>query len=106
MSFKISNLKCEYTKNPLGLDIKRPRFSWTLDHSERNQKQLAYQIIVSSNLEKALREEGDVWDSGKVVSDNNVSVEYAGKELEGFQRYYWRVRCWDKMERVFQPPAF
>ena len=100
MSFKISNLKCEYTKNPLGLDIKRPRFSWTLDHSERNQKQLAYQIIVSSNLEKALREEGDVWDSGKVVSDNNVNVEYAGKELEGFQRYYWRVRCWDKMERV------
>ena len=40
-------------------------FSWSIHHSERNQKQSAYQIIVASSLENAKKNIGDMWDSKK-----------------------------------------
>jgi len=36
------NLRCEYLKNPLGLDMAQPRFSWMLESSERAEYQRAY----------------------------------------------------------------
>jgi len=29
-------LRCEYATSPLGLDVKRPRFTWLLRHKERD----------------------------------------------------------------------
>ncbi len=93
------NLRCEYLVNPLGLDVLRPRFSWMLRHNERGRLQSAYRIIVSSSLEEAERFSGDVWDSGKVASDQSINVEYGGGELESRRRYYWRVKWWDDSGR-------
>ena len=28
LSMQPADLRCEYLKNPLGIDLKRPRFSW------------------------------------------------------------------------------
>ena len=36
---KIHSLRCEYLKNPLGIDIASPRLSWVLESEERGQKQ-------------------------------------------------------------------
>lgn len=90
------NLRCEYLTNPICIDVKKPRFSWLLEHERRNQKQMAYQIIVSSNLEFAKKNEGDIWNSGKIVSNQNSNVIYEGKPLESDTTYYWRVKWWDK----------
>ena len=62
------NLRCEYLKNPIGIDIVKPRFSWALESSERGEYQTAHQILVASNREKLDRNDGDKWDSGKVES--------------------------------------
>jgi alpha-L-rhamnosidase len=63
-----------------------------LEHSERGQKQIAYQVLVSQTSEiKA----GEVWDSGRVESDRSVLVTFIGKPLASGQRYYWKVRYWD-----------
>ncbi len=93
------NLRCEYLVNPVGLDVRRPRFSWTLRHPERGRLQSAYRIIVSSSLEMVGKFIGDVWDSGKVASDQSTNVEYGGGELESRRRYYWRVKWWDDTGR-------
>ena len=37
----------------------------------------------------------DLWDSGKIASDD-TQVEYAGKPLNSGQTCYWTVRVFDK----------
>lgn len=93
---KVSDLKCEYQANPLGIDNEAPRFSWLLFSPERNQKQSAYRILVASSQEKLNNDIGDIWDSHKVKSDRSVQVAYEGIKLESGNRYYWKVRIWDK----------
>lgn len=88
-----TNLRCEYLTDPVGIDVKQPRFFWTLEHSERGQKQSAYQIIVST---QPSAEKGDMWDSGKAASGYSTQVVYSGKPLSSDQTYYWKVRTWDK----------
>jgi alpha-L-rhamnosidase len=88
-----TGLRTEYLVNPTGIDAAKPRFSWVPQHSERGQKQTAYQILVSLKPEiKA----GDVWDSARVESGSPVHAVYNGKPLESGRTYYWKVRYWDK----------
>ncbi|MFG0248318.1 MAG: family 78 glycoside hydrolase catalytic domain, partial [Phycisphaeraceae bacterium JB051] len=42
-----------------------------------------------------LGEKPDVWDSGKVDSEQSHFVHYAGPMLTSRQRCYWTVRTWD-----------
>jgi alpha-L-rhamnosidase len=87
------DLRCEYLKNPLGIDVKKPRFFWVLQHSERGQKQSAYQLIVSTDPSTKV---SILWDTGKVISDQSIHVVYDGKPLESDRTYYWKVRYWDR----------
>src|SRR5512138_3174988 len=66
-----ADLRCEYLQNPMGVDVRAPRFFWTLDHSERGQRQAACQVIVSTDPAAAA---GDAWDSGKVASPASIQV--------------------------------
>jgi alpha-L-rhamnosidase len=91
-------LRCEYLENPLGVDVKRPRFFWLLQHPERSQFQAAYRIIVSSSPELAAQSVGDLWDSGKVGSSESTGVEYSGIVLQSFQRAWWCLKWWDKRD--------
>ncbi|MBV5330935.1 hypothetical protein JZU69_00590, partial [bacterium] len=70
----------------MGIDIKKPRLGWKLESARRGVMQTAYQIEGSKDGDEL------VWDSGKVLSDDSVHVEYCGLELESRQRYFWRVR--------------
>ena len=90
------DLRCEYLRNPLGIDIRQPLFSWVVEHKGRGQSQKAYQIIVSSDSELALKRIGDQWDSGKVKSEMTFNAVYSGKPLKSCRRYFWQVRWWDK----------
>ncbi|MFC1561172.1 glycoside hydrolase family 78 protein [Candidatus Latescibacterota bacterium] len=96
----LKSLRCEYTTNPLGIDVTAPRLNWVLVSSERGQKQTAYQILVANSEEKLNADEGDIWDTGKVISEQSIHVIYSGDKLESRKRYYWKVRVWDKDESV------
>jgi alpha-L-rhamnosidase len=88
-------LRCEYRENPLGIDETKPRLSWRVDSRERGQRQTAYQILVATGSELLQPGKADLWDSGKVSSDETVNVEYGGKELSSGIEYFWTVRTWD-----------
>ena len=90
------NLRCEYLAAPLGLDVAKPRVSWILDSSQRGEMQTAYQVIVASSPELLSQEKGDLWDSGKVLSDESAQIEYLGSPLTSRQNCYWKVRAWDR----------
>jgi len=94
----VTNLRCEYASNPLGIDVTSPRFSWQIVHPQRGQLQSAYQVLVASNESNLGNNTGDMWDSGKVESGESVNVVYQGKSLKSGKRCYWKVRVWDKDE--------
>jgi len=90
---EVGFLRCEYMTNPVGIDIRSPRFSWELRSSRRGVRQKGYQIEVFDLS-------GTVWDSGIVSSDSSVHCEYGGPMLCSRRRYYWKVRVWDEREQV------
>jgi alpha-L-rhamnosidase len=96
----VKELRCEYFANPLGIDVVKPRLSWVLQSNERDQVQSAYQILVASSEEKLKKDKGDLWDTGKVKSDQSIHVVYGGKPLKSRMRCYWKVRVWDKDRKV------
>jgi len=95
-----ANLRCEYRLDPLGIDAQRPRLSWIIESSGRGQIQRAYQVIVASSEGNLKAGKGDLWDSGKVGSRETVNIIYDGSALDSFQRCWWKVRVWDREEKV------
>ncbi|HID05533.1 MAG TPA: rhamnosidase, partial [Armatimonadetes bacterium] len=97
------NLRCEYRVNPLGIDQRQPRLSWSLKASNPQAKglyQTAYQILVASSRAKLDANEGDLWDTGKVESSQSSQIVYAGKPLQSEMECWWKVRVWDQNGRV------
>src|SRR3954465_8961717 len=64
-------LRCEYLNNPLGIDATAPRLSWIITSNQRGEMQTAYQILVASSPKLLSSDKGDLWDSGKVSSDES-----------------------------------
>ena len=90
---EVKNLRCEYLVNPLGIGTAQPRLSWDITSSRRGEKQTAYQILAASSQE--LLDKGDLWDSGKVDSDQTIQIPYSGHPLSSRQNCFWKVRVWD-----------
>ena len=84
-------LRCEYLKDPLGIDILHPRLLWWCDGGKR---QTAYQIVCQR------------WDSGKVAS-SSMHADYPLPLLER-ERVEWKVRLWDENDTPgeWSEPAF
>lgn len=99
----VTNLRCEYRSNPLGLDVISPRLSWQLQSDRRGTRQTGYQILAAGSEHDLLNEQNLRWDSGKTLSDQSVHVPYAGESLRSGQRVWWKVRVWDEHD---QPSAY
>ena len=92
----VKQVYCEYTVDPLGVDTSRPRFSWVLESDRRGEAQSAYQILVAGSEQKLAANVGDMWDSGKVISDRSVNVPYEGAPLASSEKCWWKLRCWNR----------
>ncbi len=91
-----SRLRCEYLENPLGVDVQAPKLSWQfeLPAEFRGIQQTAYQILVASKPDLLAENRGDLWDSGRVESAEQLNIPYGGVPLQPGQRVWWRVRAW------------
>jgi len=94
-TLQAAQLRCEYRTDPLGIDVLQPRLSWVLESDARGQKQTAYRILVASSEKALTANQGDLWDSGKVASDETIGAKYAGKPLASMQQCFWKVQIWD-----------
>lgn len=92
------DLKCEYLENPLGIDVPKPRLSWKMGTttSMRGLKQTAYQILVSSSEALLDANRGDLWDSGRINTNESVNIVYEGVPLIAGQKCFWKVRFSDE----------
>ncbi len=89
-------LRVEYLEAPAGIEEMAPRFSWQLQCERQGCTQTARQLLVADTPAALEKEEGNLWDSGKTNSDNNVLVPYIGAPLQFRTDYWWRVRVWDE----------
>lgn len=75
---KITNIKVEGVINPVGVDEKKPVFSWNISGKQNDIFQEDYRIIVKIGNDFS----GDiVWDSKQIKSSNTTGIEYSGKAL-------------------------
>jgi len=103
----LTDLRCEYLENPLGIDVHDPRLSWVARGSGRGERQSAYQVIAATAREKLSLGKADLWDSGKVISDD-TQVPYNGRLLGSMEGCWWRVKAWDRNgdPGEFSAPAY
>ncbi len=94
VDLEVTDLRCEYLMNPLGIDTLEPRLSWVIESSRRGQMQRAYRILVASSEEKLRKDVGDLWDTGRMESDQSVHVVYRGKTLLSRTLCHWKVKAW------------
>ena len=94
---RLRDVRVEYRENPIGLDVRKPRFSWKLDTEEYNTIQTAYQIYITY-YDKADKKEIVAWNSGKVESEQSVLVEYSGGALQAETQYKCVIQVWDNHE--------
>ncbi len=97
-----ARLTCEYLVNPSVIDVASPRLSWInkADAGERGQYQSAWEIRVAGSKELLLSGTADLWNSGKIISDQSVNIRYAGKPLASRQDCWWQVRVWDSKRKI------
>ncbi|WP_081795008.1 family 78 glycoside hydrolase catalytic domain [Nocardioides sp. URHA0020] len=89
----VTGLQTNGRTEPLGIPGAAPSLGWRSQSTARGVVQSAYQVRVASS-EDALAD-ADVWDSGKVDSDEQADVEYGGPDLTSGTRYVWQVKVWD-----------
>ena len=91
----VKDLTCEHKKNPIGIDVMQPRFSWKITGKANNIMQNEYSVRVSTD--EKFSSGKIVWQSGNVKSEESVLQPYQGPELKSGQRYFWQVKIVDKL---------
>ena len=94
-----AHLQIENRNEPLGIDEKAPRLSWQLMQTDTRLRvlhQFAYQIQVASSNSALLQNKPDMWDTGKVHSEQTHDIVFSGNTLNSNHDYYWRVMVWDQ----------
>ena len=99
-AMSIQSITCEGRLAPLGLATQQPHFSWRLSADEPGQRQTAYQLQISAAEQELPQEKNLAYDSGKRPSDQSTFVPADAFAPASRQRYFWRVRVWDKNDIV------
>lgn len=89
-SISVVDLSTNARVNPIGIPGADPTFGWVSESEMRGVTQSAYEIEVGSTVGA-----NDIWDTGRVASDDQVEVVYGGPDLTAGSKYYWRVKVWD-----------
>ena len=94
----IDRIRCEYLKNPLGIDVATPRFTWEIS-AGHNGKQTACRLKVATSPQLLKRGKADVGKSRRVNTDI-PRMGYQGPALQAHTRYYWQVEVWSNSRKL------
>ena len=83
----VTQLRVENMQEPLGIGTDSPRFSWVIESKKQNVVQTAYQLVVSDD-------KGEVWNSGRVETDQQLWVKYGGEPLKSAMQLTWKLKVW------------
>jgi len=100
---QVIECKCDFQKEPLGIDNRKPAFGWKLESSEPDVLQTGYQV----NVAEIDATEKQVWDSSRINGNANTGIAYNGEALKSCTQYKWQVTVWDNQGRkAISEPAY
>ena len=88
---KVTDLRCEYRSNPLGLFTAEPRFSWKIETDKNDLMQSAYVLQISPMEDFS----GKILDSGLIESAESHLVSFRGAKFGSAEKRWWRVKIRD-----------
>lgn len=98
---KIVSLRVMNQTNYTFIGTAKPELSWQLFGFKKGLMQQAYQIKAASKPE-LLPDKADLWDSGKVISEQSLHVRWEGSELKSRQKVFFQVMAWDNFGNTSQ----
>ncbi|MCE1198050.1 MAG: family 78 glycoside hydrolase catalytic domain [Marinilabiliales bacterium] len=93
---KVVELRCEYLKNPLGIDLLQPRLSWQMVRESPAATQIACIVEVASSPALLVAGTPDLWSTGERQTHQSTQMLYDGKPLTSGQQVFWHVRIKDE----------
>ena len=75
---RIFDLRCNMLSNPWGTSTLTPNLSWKVANDHNGIQQKAYQIIAASSPQLTNEEQADLWNTGKVMSDECIWIKDRG----------------------------
>ena len=87
----VLDFRVQHSDRPLTIEDRHPMFSWRMESDIRGQKQTAYRITVVKESDGS-----QLWDTGKVESDQSVDIPYQGVSLQAEHGYSVNLTVWDK----------
>ena len=97
---QVAGLTVDHEAGPLAVDDPAPMLAWQLGGSGRGILQSAYEVSVASSTQLLDADQPDLWDSGRVASDESTGIAYDGSALDHGERAWWKVRVWDQHGQV------
>ena len=94
--FDVTDLMCENLTDPPGIATADPALSWKIISGKNGTSQKAFQVVAATDIKLLNEEKADLWNSGKMLSSENILVPYTGKKLTSSSFCYWKVRVWDQ----------
>ena len=99
--FRVSQLRCEGSVEPLVVETQHPVLRWNLSSEGRGVFQSAFQVLVATQPDLLNETDADLWNSGQRDSAAQ-QVSYAGAPLDAAARAFWTVRLWNDLNEVSQ----
>ncbi len=95
------SLMCELLAKPglVPVTDANPDLSWGFKDGKNDDFQTAYQIQVATATRFFRKGEPDLWDSGKIESNQSLYIKYNGQPLPTESEVCWRVRVWNKKNK-------
>lgn len=100
----IGDILINYQREPIGIETVE-QIGWIIEANRevKNVMQMAYQVQVS----ELISFKGEIYDTGKMYSDESAHVKIAGLRLQSAKKYYIRVKVWTNLgESAWQSSSF
>ena len=98
-AIRTTALKCEMLSNPCGISLAQPHLSWQIPTDYNGISQKAYHVLAASSPERLNEQQADLWNTGRVESDQSIWLRYEGRSLRSRSVVYWKVKVWDEQGR-------
>lgn len=94
----ITNMRCEYSVEPISIDQNRIRFTWTYDQNQRDKgfEQLTAEVRIAKD-ENDLKSLYTCLATSGRVNTSRSRIDMLTVSLEPHQRYCWQVRIFNGM---------
>lgn len=94
-TIRVRHLRCEYMKDPIGIEEDRPRLFWNIESEAIEVVQKSYQILAANTKEALKKRDSLIVDTGWIDSGESTFVDYPGNPVAPEQEIFWQVRIKD-----------